>query len=198
MNKAVFFDRDGIINQIVYDQILGLVHTPLNPDEFILMPGISDLLKMTKQKGYLNIIISNQPLIGLKRATEDMFKRITSRMINLLKKEGAVFDNQYYCLHHPYALIPKYKKKCQCRKPGIDLIKQAQKKYNIDLKKSWFIGDATFDVIAGKTAGCKTILVTNVEESAYLKEFEKRLGNVRPDYVVKNVKEIKLLMTKIQ
>ena len=117
-------------------------------------------------------------------------------MIDLLKKDGTVFDDQYYCLHHPYALIPKYKKKCQCRKPGIDLIKQAQKKYNIDLKKSWFIGDATFDVIAGKTAGCKTILVANVEESAYLKEFEKRLGNVRPDYVVKNLGEALSLICK--
>ncbi|OGK21591.1 hypothetical protein A3C23_01770 [Candidatus Roizmanbacteria bacterium RIFCSPHIGHO2_02_FULL_37_13b] len=191
MTKGVFFDRDGIINQVIYDMVLGRISTPLNPNQIVLVPKIVDLLRLTKQKGYLNIIVSNQPMIGLKRISEDGFATITDRVVNLLKKENAIIDDQFYCFHHPYALIPKYKKKCSCRKPGIDLITQAQKKHDIDLKKSWFIGDGTFDIIAGHKSGCKTILVTNVEESAYLHEFEKRLGKVKPDFIVKNLGEIK-------
>lgn len=190
MNKAVFFDRDGVIIEMVYDKENSFIHPAFQPSDVKFAPGIFDLLKTTKEKGYKNIIISNQPNIGLKRTTEENFQKVKGTIDEELKKNGVPFDGQYYCFHHPFAAVDKYRQKCDCRKPGIDLLLQASKDFDIDLKQSWMIGDGVADIIAGHNAGCKTILVANIYEAGYLKILEEKLGDIKPDYLVKNVKEI--------
>ena len=76
MNKAVFFDRDGVINEMAFDEENGLLHIPWQADQVILNHGIIELLKVTKKSGFLNVIVSNQPDIGLNRITEKIFKDI--------------------------------------------------------------------------------------------------------------------------
>ena len=190
MNKAVFFDRDGVINEMVFDTETGTVHTPLRPDQVVLSYGISESLKATKQLGYLNVIISNQTNVGLGRITAKTHELIRTKINQELQKEDAVVDKEYYCFHHPFAKLEKYKKVCDCRKPNIALFSQAARDLNIDLKQSWMVGDGVFDVIAGHNAGCKTILVANINEAGYLKVFEEKLGNIKPNFVVKHISEI--------
>lgn len=190
MNKAVFFDRDGTINEMVFEKDEGIVHTPLTPDQVVLDHGIIALLRTTKKLGYLNIVVSNQANVGLGRISRKMHEKINQTINRQLDKENVRFDKEYYCFHHPFAKVKEYRKDCDCRKPKAGLFRQAAKELDIDLKKSWMIGDGVFDIVAGHQAGCKTILIANVYESSYLSLMEKKLSNIQPDFMVRNVKDI--------
>jgi len=196
MNKAVFYDRDGVINEMAYDAENGLVHIPWKVNQIVLNHGIVELLKATKKLGFLNIIISNQPDIGLNRITKKIFKDIEENISQKIKDEDAIIDKAYYCFHHPFAKLEKYKKDCDCRKPRTRLFLQAAKEMNIDLSQSWMIGDGLFDIVAGHNAGCKTILIANNVQTRYLKAIEDQLKNTKPDFIVKNAKEAVSIFTK--
>lgn len=187
MNKAVFLDRDGIINELYYDKELGIIESPLVSQQVKLVFGITQLLQAMHKLGYLAIIVSNQPNIALKKTSQKNFDLVSQKIISLLEEEGALIDGQYYCFHHPYAKIRKYKKKCQCRKPGIDLFLKAAKDQQIDLKSSWVIGDGVDDIKAGKNAGCKTILLANINSTENLRIIEKQLGSIKPDFIIKKL-----------
>lgn len=174
---------------MVYDLENGLIETAKKPSQVTFVPGIAALLKHTTSLGYKNIIISNQAGLGIRKISQENFDAVKETMIEGLKKRGAVIDSQYYCFHHPFASIAKYKKKCSCRKPEPGLLFQAAKEHNIDLSKSWMIGDSVYDVLAGKAAGCRTILLAYLFESEYLRILEKKLNGVKPDYLIKDLKE---------
>jgi len=194
MNKALFLDRDGVINKMVYNKQFGTVDTPLQDSNIELVFGITDLLKKSSSLGFLNIIISNQPNIGLNKISKDKFRAIRTAIINKLKLDGAVIDAEYYCHHHPYALTEKYRKNCTCRKPELGLFLQAAESHDIDLSKSWCLGDGANDIIAGHNSGCKTILLGNDLESGYLQLIKKHLGEINPDFIIKKLPEaIKIL-----
>ncbi len=194
MNKACFFDRDGIVNEMIFNKENGVITTPLNQNQIALVPGIAQLLQATKKLGFLNILISNQANIGLGRMDLKTHKLIQQTINEKLKQENIFFDKEYFCFHHPYAKLEEYRKECNCRKPKIGMLLQAQKDFDIDMKNSWMIGDGVFDVIAGHAAGCKTILVTNVNETGYLKIIEEKLENIKPDFMVKNIKAIEKII----
>lgn len=196
MSKAVFYDRDGVINEMTFDEENGLVHIPWQTNQIVLNHGIIELLKATKKSGFLNVIVSNQPDIGLNRITEKIFKDIEEDIFQKIKDDDAIIDKAYYCFHHPFAKIEKYKKECNCRKPKAGLFLQAAKEINIDLSQSWMIGDGIFDIVAGRNAGCKTILIANNLQTGHLKTIEEKLGNIKPDFIVKNLIEAISIFTK--
>ena len=109
--------------------------------------------------GFLLIVITNQPVVARGWLSEKQLQGIHEILKRRLMKQGAEIDGIYYCPHHPQATLKKYRKLCACRKPAIGLIKEAIQTFDIDVKKSFFIGDSTRDVLAGKKAGLKTILV---------------------------------------
>ena len=185
--KALFLDRDGIINELYYDPEYGVIESPLNPTQVRLLFGIVPLLKAVKKLGYLLIIVSNQPNVALGKTSESNFDRIAKKIIGLLKKEGVVIDGEYYCFHHPFAKVKKFRKKCDCRKPEPALFLKAAKDHSIDLNSSWMVGDGVSDIIAGKTAGCKTILLANIDATENLRIIEQQLGNSKPDYIIKRL-----------
>lgn len=190
MNKAIFYDRDGVIVKMVYDLENDLIRTVKNSSEIDFVPGIFDLLKYTKTLGYKNIIVSNQPDIGIKKISEKNFNNIKEVLSQKLKKEGSTIVAEYYCFHHPFASIEKYKQVCDCRKPKPGLFFKAAQEHNIDLSKSWMIGDGVNDILAEKAAGCKTILLANLEESEYLRILEEKLHGIKPDYIVRRLQDI--------
>jgi len=196
MNKAVFYDRDGVINEMAFDTENGIVHIPWQTNQIVLNHGIVELLKATKKLGFLNIIISNQPDIGLNRISEKIFRDVEMNIFEKIKIEGAIIDRTYYCFHHSYAKIEKYKKDCNCRKPKTGLFFQAAKEMDIDLSQSWMIGDGTTDIIAGHNAGCKTILITNNVQTGHLKAIGDQLKNVKPNFIVKNLDEARKIFDK--
>lgn len=186
--KAIFLDRDGVIIEMVYDLETGLVHTPLNSAEVKLQFGFITFAKKAQKLGYKLFVISNQPDIGLKRSSKENFFRVHNKMDSLLKKNDVIIDEYYYCFHHPFAKDKSYKIKCKCRKPQPGLIITASKNHNIDTKASWMIGDGIHDIVAGNSAGLKTILIANIQESEYLRIIEQRLNDIKPIKLVKNIK----------
>lgn len=148
--KAIFLDRDGTINKYV-----GFLR---NIDDFELIEGVSEAIKLINQSGYLAIVVTNQPVIARGEVTWEELHEIHKKMETLLGKDGAYIDGIYICPHHPDKGFegerPEYKFDCDCRKPKPGLLLQAEMDFNIDLRRSIMIGDSDRDVEAGKNAGC--------------------------------------------
>ncbi|MDP3888728.1 MAG: HAD-IIIA family hydrolase [bacterium] len=196
MNKAVFLDRDGVINEMVYDQEHGLVDSPANPEQVKLKEGIGELVKDLQEKGYLAILFSNQPGMAKKKYTKTLFDQMCKKIHTLLAQQGAFLDAEYYCLHHPEAVDQKYKTTCSCRKPKSGLITKASKEHDLNLGQSWVVGDGINDILVGKEAGCKTILFAKIKEAEYLNLMEKYLNSSCPDYIADDFNGIKMIIQK--
>ncbi len=149
--KAIFLDRDGTINKYV-----GFLR---NSDDFELIEGVSEAIKIINESGYLAIVVTNQPVIARGEVSWEELHEIHKKMETLLGKDGAYIDGIYICPHHPDKGFegerPEYKFDCNCRKPKPGLLLQAAKDFNIDLNESYMLGDSERDVEAGKHAGCK-------------------------------------------
>ncbi len=158
MKKAVFLDRDGIINS---DN--GLYYIS-DPDEFRLNPGIAELLKWLSDKGFLLIIISNQGGIAKGIYGPADTERVHRKMIELLAPSGVRFAEIYYCPHHPDV------SRCLCRKPGTVMIEKGLARFDIDPSLSLFIGDRETDMEAGRNAGLKTLLAEPNQDMMLLTE----------------------------
>lgn len=172
--KAIFLDRDGTLNKYV-----GFLR---NIDDFELIDGVPEAVKLINQSGYLAIVVTNQPVIARGEVTWEELHEINKKMETLLGKEGAYIDGIYICPHHPDKGFegerPEYKIDCNCRKPKPGLLIKAAKDFNIDLSKSYMIGDDKRDVEAGMNAGLKESLIIdeNIAE-ALLQEVKNIIGN---------------------
>ncbi len=154
--KAVFLDRDGTINK--YAGFLTDI------DDFELLPGVSEAVRLINESGYLAIVITNQPVIARGEVTVPELEEIHRKMETLLGREGAYLDAVYYCPHHPHrgyeGEIASLKIDCSCRKPKPGMLIKAAEDFHIDLGASWMIGDGENDVLAGQAAGCRTIRIS--------------------------------------
>jgi len=186
LNRAVFLDRDGVINELVYHQEQEIIDSPFTPGQFKLIPGVTRALKALRQNGYLTILVSNQPGIAKGHMTVKNFELIRQKMNSELIGDGAELDGEYYCLHHPEALVEKYRMQSYCRKPLPGLLFKAAMEKDIDLKQSWLIGDNLSDIQAGKAAGCRTILIGTMKCELCQLMGER---NVFPDKIVGNITE---------
>lgn len=153
--KAFFLDRDGTINKYV-----GFL---TDIDDFELIDGVAEAVRRINESGYLAIVVTNQPVIARGEVTWDGLKAIHDKMETLLGLEGAYVDGIYFCPHHPHSgyagEVPELKVSCNCRKPKPGMLTQAAKDFNIDLSRSWMVGDGENDIKAGVAAGCKTGLL---------------------------------------
>jgi len=145
MHKAVFLDRDGVINEERKDYVKKL-------EEFEIFENIFDAIKILKEKGFLVIIITNQSAINRNLLTVKELEKIHRYLHNKLKSQNTSIDGIFYCPHRP-------DENCLCRKPKPGLLLQAANDYQINLKDSFFIGDSQTDIDAAKSAGCKGILL---------------------------------------
>ena len=159
--KAIFLDRDGTINKLK-----GFL-TDIN--EFELIEGVSEAIKLINVSKYLCIVITNQPVIARGEISIEELNEIHNKMETLLGLDGAYINDIFYCPHHPdkgfIGERVEYKIECSCRKPKPGMLIEASKKYNIDLSSSWMIGDSKNDILCGINAGSKTGLITQKEES---------------------------------
>lgn len=160
--KAIFLDRDGTINKYV-----GFLR---KEEEFELLPGVAEAIKKINESGYLAIVVTNQPVIARGEVTYSQLENIHNKMETLLGKEGAYLDGIYFCPHHPHSgyegEVKELKIDCECRKPKPGMLLKAAQDLNIDLSKSYMVGDGENDIKAGKSAGCKTVLL-NTEREYY-------------------------------
>jgi D-glycero-D-manno-heptose 1,7-bisphosphate phosphatase len=145
MNKAVFLDRDGVINVE-----RGYTH---RIEDFVILPDLVENLKLYLSKGYLLIIVSNQSGVAKGLYTQADVETIHSFLTNELTKHDIRLSEIYYCIHHPDV------SRCICRKPDSLFVEKALARFNIDPSKSYFIGDKDRDVQAAEKAGVKGILI---------------------------------------
>ena len=181
---AVFLDRDGVINKIIFHQEMGLIETPFTVDQFQLMPGAARAIQTINRLGLRAIVVSNQPGVAMRHFTKETLQKITYKMIELLRKRGAYLDGVYYCVHHPQKGFGSLKKRCSCRKPKAGLLREAAKDFKINLKRSCMIGDSILDVQAGKKVRCKTFLLAHLKCDLCYVMAKK---GIKPDFLVKDL-----------
>ena len=145
MTKAIFLDRDGVINQERKDYVKKL-------DEFKILDKTSDAINIIKSHGFLVIIITNQSAINRKLVSVETLNKIHEKLQLYLEKHDTSFDQVYFCPHMP-------SENCECRKPKPGLIIQAVTDFKIDLSQSYMIGDSKTDLQAARNAGCNGILL---------------------------------------
>lgn len=194
MEKAVFIDRDGVINDMIYFQEHGFVDSPFKPSQLKIISSVPKALSLLKSLGFKIIVVSNQPGIAKKHYTKKTFELIQKKMHKVLNKHQVFLDDEFYCFHHPTAKIRKYRKICNCRKPKTGMIQEAAIKHNIDLRRSYIIGDGTVDMEMAKKIKCKSIFVGNIN-SKVLELFKGK--KIFPDFIVKDLLEAANLIKKI-
>ena len=164
-SKAVFLDRDGVIN--VDRQYVAKI------EDFTFRKGIFKLLRYLQEAGYLLIVVTNQSGIGRGYYTREDFEKLTAWKLEQLAKRGIRIEQVCFCPHAP-------EWECDCRKPSPKMVLEAAKRHDIDLSASWMVGDKKSDIDAGKNAGVgKTVLISET--------CEDRLG---ADYCIRNVGEM--------
>jgi len=164
MNKAVFIDRDGVINNDSGHYYIS------DPEDFKLNPGVVELLTWLRKQGFLLFIISNQGGISRGIYSKADAEKVHAKMSEMLILHGITFDEIYYCPHHPD------NEKCICRKPDTVQIEKAVSRFSIDVKESFFIGDRDTDIEAGIKSGLKTVKVhANQNMSLVIPEIKKEI-----------------------
>ena len=153
--RAIFLDRDGTMNVSK-----GFIS---NADDLELIPGTIEAIKAINKSGALAIVITNQPVIARGECSFEELHNIHNKLKTLLGEKGAFVDDIFYCPHHPdkgfEGEVPELKFDCDCRKPKTGMIDEAVDKYNIDLSKSYMVGDSTMDLELARNAGVKSVLV---------------------------------------
>ncbi len=157
--RAVFLDRDGVLNRMVYHAEFGLVDSPQRVEELALLPGVGEAVRRLNGLGLLAIVVTNQPGVAKGKCSLGALETINERLRRELALAGAHLDGFYQCLHHPQALLEEYRMVCECRKPKPGLLLRAAREHGVALRESFMVGDGLTDVLAGQAAGCRTILL---------------------------------------
>ncbi|MCP4157926.1 MAG: HAD family hydrolase [bacterium] len=177
MNKAFFLDRDGVIIE-EKSYICQLSQSEI-------FPFTCDAIKRMNAAGYKVIGITNQSAIARGICTVEQVETIHEEITRILAENGAVIDKFYYSPFHVDGVVPQFSKKSDRRKPAPGMLLQAAKDFNIDLSQSYMVGDSEVDILAGKNAGCKTILVRTGKGPQTLEALKKK--NILPDIITDNI-----------
>ena len=170
MTPAAFVDRDGVINEPVWDARTESFESPYRPEDVTLVAGAAEGLARLRDAGFRLVLASNQPAAAKGHVTLGDLDAVHERVVELLRTEGVGLDGAYYCHHHPDFGGP-----CDCRKPAPGLLLVAAGDLRLDLDASWMIGDADTDVMAAHAAGVRAVLVEHPDTA------HRRGGPVEPE-----------------
>lgn len=157
--RVVFLDRDGVLDDPVWDPADGKPESPLRAADVKLASGAAEGCRLLAGAGFELAIVSNQPAAAKGKASLEDLRGVHDRVLDLLRAEGARIGAWRYCFHHPDAVVLGLRALCSCRKPRPDMIIELARKHQYDLSCSWMVGDADSDVVAGRAAGVDTLLV---------------------------------------
>jgi D-glycero-D-manno-heptose 1,7-bisphosphate phosphatase len=160
--RAVFLDRDGVVNRLVYREDFGILDSPIHPRELVFMPGAAESVAGLNRAGFRVIIATNQPGLAKGTLTTAGLEILHQVMSERLAAAGARLDGIYVCPHHPGGVVPALAIACDCRKPAPGLLRRAAAELELDLEGSYMVGDGDVDVLAGAAAGATTVLVANL------------------------------------
>ncbi len=155
MNRAVFLDRDGVLNRNVWNPQTSAYESPLTPEQFELLPNVIPALRLLQDAGYLLFVVSNQPNYANGKASRKTLDGIHRRLETALAGASISITAYYYCFHHP-----AFTGQCVCRKPSPYFLFKARDDFELDLSRSWMIGDRVTDIECGLAADTKTVRIS--------------------------------------
>jgi D-glycero-D-manno-heptose 1,7-bisphosphate phosphatase len=180
MNIGVFIDRDGTVSEEV-----GYVN---HVSRFRLFPWTAAAIKKLNQAGLKAILVTNQAGVARGYFKEEMIAQVHERLIEELQQAGAYLDGIYYCPHHPNAGTPPYRADCDCRKPKPGLLERAAREHEIDLTRSFMIGDKYSDVQLAQRVGSRGVMVmTGYGRGEY--EYQREDWSTMPDRIAEDLNE---------
>ncbi len=183
---AIFLDRDGTLNVEV--------ERVRTPDDLELIPGAVEAIRTINRSGLRAILITNQAVLARGDCDEPGLRQIHAKLETLLGRGGAWLDAIYYCPHHPHrgyaGEVPELKIDCECRKPKPGMILQAKQDFNLDLARSWMIGDSALDVRTARATGMRSVLVRTGKAGSDLSPDES------PDYTFDSLREAVAFITR--
>lgn len=156
---AIFLDRDGVLNELDPDLDGGQGESPLRVADVRLIPGAAAAVSSLRRAGYALVCVTNQPAAAKAQASVSTLEAIQRRVGELLASDGARLDAWRMCLHHPAGVVPELSGTCDCRKPAPGMLLDAASELDLDLSRSWLFGDTDADMLAGRAAGCRTVLI---------------------------------------
>jgi len=189
VRAAAFLDRDGVLNELVPDEVSGVGESPLAVEQVHLIPGAAAAARHLVHMGYVLVCVSNQPAAAKGRVSVRRLLDVHERLIELLALQGVTFAAWRLCLHHEDGVVAGLSGACSCRKPGPGMLLDAAGSLGLDLASSWMVGDTDADVAAGRAAGCRTLLVRNPGS------VHKRLQAVSADLVADSLADGVLQLT---
>lgn len=192
---AVFLDRDGVINEMIFDPETGMIESPFTLKQFKIKEGVGKAIGQINRMGFKAVVVSNQPGIAMRHFSKETLRRIDHKMVRELKRTGAHLDGVFYCFHHPTRGFSPFRKSCACRKPKAGLLHEAARRLNLCLTQSYMVGDTIYDVAAGKRAGCKTFLTAHLK--CTLCDLMARKG-IKPNFIVKDLPAAVKILKRMQ
>jgi len=184
MGKGIFLDRDGVINPNVFNPSTEEWESPHRPEDLELFPWSLESLKRLLGDDFHLFLVSNQPSYAKGKVSLEDVKAVHKKFHSILVKNEISFTEYYYCYHHPQGVVSGVSIRCNCRKPGILFLQEAQRNHSLDMGLSWMIGDRDSDIICGQKAGVRTILILNPEELT-----AKKAGKSSPDFEANSLAE---------
>lgn len=173
--RAVFLDRDGVVDEPVWDDRAGAYESPYDPANVRLVPGAAEGMRQLRDAGFLLCVATNQPAAAKGTATVAQLKAVDDAVRSALARERVTADAWRWCLHHPDGVVPELSGACDCRKPAAGMLVEMAAELEIDLTASWMVGDSDGDVLAGQAASCRTVLVEHPRSA------HRRSAAVRPN-----------------
>lgn len=177
---AVFFDRDGVLNEPVWNPMTGEYESPHTVGDLQLCANVMTPLRTLREQGFELFIVSNQPSFAKGKTSLENIQAIARAVEEQFRAAAVTFRATYYCYHHPRGVVPGYAEPCPCRKPEPYFLLQAAERYGVDLRRSWMLGDRHSDVECGRRAGCRTILILHPHA-------RHQQGTSQPDHVARDV-----------
>lgn len=173
MNRALFLDRDGVVDHLVFYESSGEWEAPRTVADLRMIDGVTAPLRRFADAGWLLFIITNQPNVAKGKASREDVEAVNDAVVGAL---GVPVARSYICLHQASDL-------CVCRKPSQYFLRQAQDAFDLDLPQSWMAGDQDSDLLCGRAAGCRVALIEH-HGSAH------KRGTVEPDLRVRDLAEL--------
>ncbi len=157
--KAVFLDRDGVLNENVFYADTGAWESPRTVADFKLFPETIPSLQQLQRAGFLLFLVSNQPNVAKGKSTMEELQAIQASLCSSLEPADIRFTDFFYCYHHPESTLPPFGGACVCRKPSPYFLLQAAATHAIDMASSWMIGDRRSDIACGNKAHVRTVFI---------------------------------------
>lgn len=180
MNRGLFLDRDGVLDELVYYESSDEWESPRTLADLVMIEGTAEPLQRFVDAGWLLFIVTNQPSYAKGKTTMQELHAVHDAVVVRL---GVPIAHSYLCFHHPHAIVPDLRIACECRKPGAQSLRDAAREFDVDLGASWMIGDQDSDLSCGRAAGCKVALLENPRSA-------NKRGEVVPDMCVRDLAEL--------